>query len=62
MGFAPAAREDEARAAARGLEPRMRWTCPVQCWAVRSNVRDFAAVNNGGEADAISPSVPGGMQ
>lgn len=35
MGFAPAAREDDARAAARGLEPRMRWTCPAQCWAVR---------------------------
>ena len=38
MGFAPAAREEDARAAARGLEPRMRWTCPAQCWAVRRDV------------------------
>lgn len=34
MGFAPAAREEDARAAARGFAPRMRWTCPAQCWAV----------------------------
>jgi hypothetical protein len=36
IGFAPAAREEEARAAARGFEPMMRWTWPVQCWAVKS--------------------------
>ena len=38
IGFAPAAREEAAREAARGLAPRMRWMWAVQCWAVRRAV------------------------
>ena len=55
IGFAPAAREDEARAAARGFAPRMRWTWPAQCWAVRREVwygLDVIVCGCGGE-DAI---------
>jgi hypothetical protein len=51
IGFAPAEREDEARAAARGFAPSMRWTCPVQCCAVRREVWEVGGGGGGDSAD-----------
>jgi hypothetical protein len=51
IGFAPAAREEAARAAASGFAPRMRWICPALCWAVRSAVGDLAGAPGGSGCD-----------
>ena len=59
IGFAPAAREDAARAAASGFAPRMRWMCPALCWAVRSAVGALAAAPGGGGCDGDAIVVSG---
>lgn len=62
IGFAPAAREEDARAAARGFAPRMRWTCPAQCWAVRRDAIVWRAVVCRGVARDREPLVLSGRK